>query len=286
MRASDRTNLPLDGELDRAPARRRLHPAALMGGRMFVSDGSLVTKTPVSISQRLVVLPVDAADGDPRVALGLRRDLLAGSSGSTWWSRSWRRRPRGCRCRSTSATTRTGRAPTTTRWRSCCGNPNPGMSGFDLWLWTSSTFDIYGDTFWLKQRASGGRVVGLYPLHPSSMTLTTTARGPSTTASCGSTTSPTRDLVRFRDFHPDSLTRGCRRWSRCARRWRTSGRHAPRRRRSGSAAPAPARPSRTRGTCREARGRTAQDAVRRRRRPAPARRARRSCSRRAWSRSR
>ena len=46
--------------------------------------------------------------------------------------------------------------------------PNPGQSGHDLMLWTSSMFDIYGDAFWLKRRA-GGRVVGLYPLHPASM---------------------------------------------------------------------------------------------------------------------
>src|SRR3546814_10096628 len=48
--------------------------------------------------------------------------------------------------------------------------PNPAMSGYDLQLWTSSTRDIYGDTFWYKQR-TGRTVTAIYPLHPSSMSL-------------------------------------------------------------------------------------------------------------------
>lgn len=46
--------------------------------------------------------------------------------------------------------------------------PNPGQSGHDLMLWTSSMFDIYGDAFWFKRR-QGREVAGLYPLHPASM---------------------------------------------------------------------------------------------------------------------
>jgi HK97 family phage portal protein len=84
--------------------------------------------------------------------------------------------------------------------------PNPRMSGFDLWLWTSSTFDIYGDTFWLKRR-TGGTVTSLYPLHPASMThedgVWNFDNGSLRLRDIEET-----DLVRFRHFHPDSLTRG------------------------------------------------------------------------------
>lgn len=83
--------------------------------------------------------------------------------------------------------------------------PNPSMSGFDLWLWTSSTFDIYGDTFWFKRR-QGGKVVGLFPLHPSSMTYDggwTFDNGKLKMSDIDE-----NDLVIFRGFHPDNLDRG------------------------------------------------------------------------------
>ena len=85
-------------------------------------------------------------------------------------------------------------------------NPNPGMTGHALWLWTSSTFDIYGDTFWYKQRQAG-RVVGLYPLHPASMTDGDDGWN-FDNGKLRMKDIPDADLVRFADFHPDSMTRG------------------------------------------------------------------------------
>lgn len=86
--------------------------------------------------------------------------------------------------------------------------PNPAMSSFDLWLWTSSTFDIYGETFWYKQRQAG-RVVGLYPLHPSAMHLDErTGLWSFDNGKLRLEDIADRDLVRFRSFNPDSLTRG------------------------------------------------------------------------------
>jgi HK97 family phage portal protein len=87
--------------------------------------------------------------------------------------------------------------------------PNPGMSGFDLMLWTSSTFDIFGEAFWLKKRNPGnGSVVGLFPLHPSSMAQ---AKDRTWTFDNGTTViegiTP-GDLVTFRSYNPNSLTRG------------------------------------------------------------------------------
>jgi HK97 family phage portal protein len=85
-------------------------------------------------------------------------------------------------------------------------NPNPGMSGFDLWRWTSATFDIYGDTAWLKKRR-GGDVVALYPLHPSSLSYDN-GKWHFDNGKLRLDDIPEADLVRFVDFHPDSLTRG------------------------------------------------------------------------------
>lgn len=83
--------------------------------------------------------------------------------------------------------------------------PNPRMSGFDLWLWTSSTFDIYGDTFWFKRRLNG-KITGLFPLHPSSMTYDDGWNFDNGTLRM--TNIDDTDLVIFRGFHPDSLNRG------------------------------------------------------------------------------
>lgn len=86
--------------------------------------------------------------------------------------------------------------------------PNPGMSGYDLQLWTSATKDIYGDTFWLKKR-QGGRLVALYPMHPSSMTWDSRKQawdfdnGTLRMSDIGDS-----ELVHFRGFDPESTVRG------------------------------------------------------------------------------
>jgi HK97 family phage portal protein len=88
-------------------------------------------------------------------------------------------------------------------------NPNPGMSAYDLWLWTSSTRDIYGDTFWLKDRDSAKTVRALYPLHPASMTYDAkTNRWRFDNGSLVLESIHPDDLVVFKSFHPDSSHRG------------------------------------------------------------------------------
>ena len=47
--------------------------------------------------------------------------------------------------------------------------PNDRHSSFFLWLWTVSTFDVYGESMWGKVRDAGGRPVQLVPLHPTCM---------------------------------------------------------------------------------------------------------------------
>lgn len=87
-------------------------------------------------------------------------------------------------------------------------DPNPGLSGFALWMWTSSTFDIYGEAFWYKLRRKG-TVVGLYPLHPSSMTCDPkTDRWRFDNGTLVLENIKATDLVRFRTYNPDSLDRG------------------------------------------------------------------------------
>jgi HK97 family phage portal protein len=49
-------------------------------------------------------------------------------------------------------------------------NPNPGLSGYALKEWTSATENIHGHAFWWKKRKAG-KVVGLYPLHPTHMSV-------------------------------------------------------------------------------------------------------------------
>lgn len=86
--------------------------------------------------------------------------------------------------------------------------PNPGLSAFDLWVWTSSTFDIYGEAFWLKRRAAG-RVVGLYPLHPASMAWDDDeSEWRFDNGRLRLERVADSDLVHFRSYDPESMTRG------------------------------------------------------------------------------
>lgn len=86
--------------------------------------------------------------------------------------------------------------------------PNPSLSAFDLWIWTSSTYDIYGEAFWLKQRENG-RVMSLWPLHPAHMSYD--YDNGAWRFENGSKVIPridSRDLVHFRSYNPDSMTNG------------------------------------------------------------------------------
>jgi HK97 family phage portal protein len=88
-------------------------------------------------------------------------------------------------------------------------NPNPAMSGFDLWLWTSSIFDIYGEAFLFKRRVPGPVGVELYPFHPTSMSWdedTSTWTFNNDTKRIDGI--KPLDVVHFRDFHPTSTRCG------------------------------------------------------------------------------
>lgn len=86
-------------------------------------------------------------------------------------------------------------------------NPNQAMSGYQLWLWTSSMRDIFGEAVWFKQR-TGGRVAGLYPLHPSAMSVGDSGAWSFDNGKFRMTDIDDTDLVWFNHFNPESMTRG------------------------------------------------------------------------------
>src|SRR3954454_6758959 len=60
-------------------------------------------------------------------------------------------------------------APPTSPYRRLLENPNPAISPFRFWEWTSSTYDVFGEAFWFKRRDRGGRPYQLVPLHPTGL---------------------------------------------------------------------------------------------------------------------
>lgn len=60
-------------------------------------------------------------------------------------------------------------APPTSPYKQLLDNPNPAISPYRFWEWTSSTYDVFGEAFWFKRRDRGGRPFQLVPLHPTGM---------------------------------------------------------------------------------------------------------------------
>lgn len=93
--------------------------------------------------------------------------------------------------------------------------PNDLLSGFDLWLWTSSTYDLYGEAFWLKIRDRKGRVRELHPVHPTNITARRNEQG-ELVYRYGSATGPdgrpiewpASDVVVFKNYNPENIRRG------------------------------------------------------------------------------
>lgn len=90
--------------------------------------------------------------------------------------------------------------------------PNQRHSRVKFWLWTSSTFDVYGEWFWGKVRDRGGRPVQLVPLHPVSMREVGESDGRTIwdfdNGRLRIQGIPDEDLVHVSTYSPDSLTRG------------------------------------------------------------------------------
>ena len=86
--------------------------------------------------------------------------------------------------------------------------PNSKHDRVLFWTWTAATWDIYGETFWAKVRDKGGRPIELIPLHPTAMSLELDGTWTYRSATAEVTKIPPSDLVHFRTYNPDSMTRG------------------------------------------------------------------------------
>lgn len=96
-------------------------------------------------------------------------------------------------------------------WRRPC----PTLNRFGFWNWTFSTYEIYGEAFWLKLRSGIGQVIGLYPMHPS---RTIVRRDKDTgdvtyifslgVAQAGLLEVPESEVVPFLRYNPDNMMRG------------------------------------------------------------------------------
>lgn len=93
--------------------------------------------------------------------------------------------------------------------------PCPEMPTFAFWRWTLSTYEVYGEAFWLKLRDDNGVVVGLYPMHPSRTyiqrdkdTGQVTYKFTLGIASAGILEAPESEVVPFLRYNPDNLMRG------------------------------------------------------------------------------
>lgn len=91
--------------------------------------------------------------------------------------------------------------------------PNDRHPFFFFWMWSSSTFDIFGECFWAKVRDRGGRPVQLLPLHPTGMRIADSdADGMPVWEFQNGTLRidgiANHDLVHPRTYNPDNLHRG------------------------------------------------------------------------------
>lgn len=83
-----------------------------------------------------------------------------------------------------------------------------------LWLWTFSTYELYGESMWLKLRDDNRRVRELAPMHPANV-LTRFIDGQLYYGFMGGGAGfdlralfPASDVVHFRGYNPDNLLRG------------------------------------------------------------------------------
>jgi HK97 family phage portal protein len=93
--------------------------------------------------------------------------------------------------------------------------PSSFMSTYNFWRWTFSTYEVYGEAFWLKQRDPRTKtVLSLVPMHP---TMTSVKRDQDGNVvysftlgvtSAGILEVPESEVVPFLRYNPDSMMRG------------------------------------------------------------------------------
>lgn len=102
---------------------------------------------------------------------------------------------------------------TSSAWAKLWREPCPVMSTYSFWRWTMSTYELYGEAFWYKQRVNG-QVVGLLPMHPSRTQVRRDVDGNVTyvfslgVSATGILEAPASDVVAFLRYNPEDLMRG------------------------------------------------------------------------------
>lgn len=94
-------------------------------------------------------------------------------------------------------------------------NPNTKHDPFFFWLWTASTFEVYGEAMWIKVRPAPGRPpTQLWPMHPANIYTRFSDEGRliyvyhAGTASAPILEWDESDVVHFRSYNPDNQIRG------------------------------------------------------------------------------
>lgn len=174
---------------------------------MLISNGSLVTKTPLSLtvgSSFFPSMPPMSTHHWPSAYGSIYRTQLWAYVVIGKRARAVARLPLPVYERNGTDRVRTDAHP----MARLLANPNPAMSVFDLWEWTVATRDIHGEAFWYKLRDNNGTVVGLYPFHPTAMRELPGGKWSFDNGSLRLDEIDAVDLVPFKTFNPDSLTRG------------------------------------------------------------------------------
>jgi HK97 family phage portal protein len=110
---------------------------------------------------------------------------------------------------------------TSSAYAQLIARPCSKLDPFAFYRWTFSTYEIYGEAFWYKQRrdqnsngTQSGPVVNLLPMHPSRTAIHRDTDGNVEyvftlgVASAGILRAPETDVVAFRRYNPDMLMRG------------------------------------------------------------------------------
>jgi HK97 family phage portal protein len=104
---------------------------------------------------------------------------------------------------------------TTSAYAKLLRSPTPFMSPYNFWRWTFSTYEVYGEAFWVKQRNPDGSVMSLSPMHPSKTSIKRDNDGRLTyvftvgmSSVGGILEVPESEVVPFQRYNPDDLMRG------------------------------------------------------------------------------
>jgi HK97 family phage portal protein len=89
--------------------------------------------------------------------------------------------------------------------------PFPLLDPFQFWVWTVSTFELYGEVIWIKLRATPkGPPIALVPMHPVNVEIELDKETGERVYRWRAIdkTWPQRDVVHFRSYAPDMGLRG------------------------------------------------------------------------------